>query len=131
MPNAFNSRLITRAKIENVTLKVNDYDSLELTLTVESVEGHAQLSVNLSRTPQLLSKIFKIFKISDFNKLIGQPCIVLLDRGCIKDIANFLWTDYSTLYAGKENDNEWKNKTREDWIFGYITEEGKYTNIYT
>ena len=131
MPNVFNSRLITRAIIEMVSLRINDYDNLELTLNVNSVEGHANLAINLTRDPKMLYKVFKIFKIRDFNRLVGQPCIVLLDKGCIKDITNLLWTDYSSLYAGQKNDNEWKNKAREDWVFGYIAEDGHYTNIYT
>ena len=123
-------RCIARGTIENTRLHINEYENLTLDIQVETTEGHCCLCINLTANPKLLSKVFKIFKIADYKNLKGQPCIVYIEKSCIKDITKLLWSDYSCIYRGGYNDNEWKSKTREEWIFGYIADEGKYTNIY-
>lgn len=82
---------VFNAKIKHANLIKNiDTNQIVLTLEIESTEGDACLTFSVND----LIKIFSILEIENFNEIIGQPCLALINDGIMKDIGNFMFRHY-------------------------------------
>lgn len=96
---------IFNAKIERANLiKDIDTNKIILKLEIKSTEGIAYLTFSVND----LIKIFSILEIEDFNEIINQPCLVLINDGIMKDIGNFMFRHYDfTKEPLKEESKYW------------------------
>jgi hypothetical protein len=96
---------IFNAKIEQADLVKNiDTDKIILRLEIKSTEGVAWLTFSVDD----LIKIFSILEIENFDEIIGQPCLVLINDGIMKDIGNFMFRHYDFIKEPlKEESKYW------------------------
>lgn len=85
---------IFNAKIEHADLiKDIDTNKIILKLEIKSTGGTACLTFSID----YFLKIFCVLEIENFNELIGQPCVVLINDGIMKDIGNFMFRHYDFI----------------------------------
>lgn len=95
---------IFNAKIKQANLiKDIDTNKIVLKLEIESTAGIACLTFSAND----LIKIFSILEIENFYDIIGQPCVVLINDGIIKDIGNFMFRHYDVQEPLKEESQYW------------------------
>ena len=96
---------IFNAKIKQADLVKNiDTDKIILILEIKSTEGVAWLTFSVDD----LIKIFSILEIENFDEIIGQPCLVLINDGIMKDIGNFMFRHYDFIKEPlKEESKYW------------------------
>lgn len=98
---------IFNAKIKYANLIKDGYtDQIVLKLEIESTEGLACLTFSVND----LIKIFSVLEIENFNEIIGQPCLVLINDGIIKDIGNFMFRHYDFIKEPLKAESQ-------DWVF--------------
>ena len=98
---------IFNAKIRQADLIKNiDTDKIILRLEIESTEGVALLTFSVDD----LIKVFSILEIKNFDEIIGQPCLVLINDGVMKDIGNFMFRHYDFIKEPLKEESEY-------WVF--------------
>lgn len=98
---------IFNAKIEHANLiKDIDTNKIVLKLEIKSTEGTAFLIFSVND----LIKIFSILEIENFNEIINQPCLVLIDNGVMKDIGNFMFRHYDFIKEPLKEESKY-------WVF--------------
>lgn len=98
---------IFNAKIKQANLiKKIDINKIILTLEIESTEGTACMTFSVND----LIKIFSILEIENFNQIINQPCVVLINDGIMKDIGNFMFRHYNFIKEPLKEESKY-------WVF--------------
>ena len=98
---------IFNAKIKRANLiKDIDTNKIILKLEIESTEGIAYLTFSVND----LVKIFSILEIKNFDEIIGQPCLVLINDGVMKDIGNFMFRHYDFIKEPLKEESKY-------WVF--------------
>lgn len=94
---------IFNAKIKRVNLiKDIDTNKIVLKLEIKSTAGTACLTFSIND----LIKIFSILEIEDFDEIINQPCLVLINDGIMKDIGNFMFRHYDFIKDPLKEESE-------------------------
>lgn len=98
---------IFNAKIKRANLiKDIDTNKIILKLEIKSTAGTACLTFSVND----LIKIFSILEIENFDEIIGQPCLVLINDGIMKDIGNFMFRHYDFIKEPLEEESKY-------WVF--------------